>query len=488
MPRQLDWNQLPPLPDALAAQRDAMALVASSVIDHLYAALSLPAKRSRHDGVDTVEVLGYFRLHFDAGRRDVRLEGVWRPLVGGTVDLLDPLSSDAWRRIFAERFLPDLHRHFQHLDDVEALTDLALGWLGDLVERLAEESGLLDHARAELRKAYPLDEAVMRDLTACTLTWPSNTMSSLSMHRYAWAWRHAEVLRQRLRDSATLAPLWALVAWLGMIDASSDYDVMKALFEERGIRESGWRLLRDHRDLVCAPIARPGRPRRGDVIALCNYVCMLQKAQLSSPMHPDLARAFLANHWFGRGLHRRLPIGLVRGAITRFDESHGQDKELFLHHELPGVLGWLARARPALDANQKRAPWSWFLQRSRDWDGAECHHREGTSWTHGIDGLRWNGHAVVPIRDSLTLWQEGQRMRLCIAQYEDICADGEYVLYRVMPMEAGDKPLAVIGISFDARGTAGVEQVRGFANGPVDAAIERYAQHVADLHNAGKPT
>ena len=135
-----------------------------------------------------------------------------------------------------------------------------------------------------------------------------------------------------------------------------------------------------------------------------------------------------------------------------------------------------ARARPLLDGNQQVAPWSWFIERYRQWSEHERLQREGQRWTHGIDGIRWRRFDIVPIRDSATLWKEGEQMRTCLSRYAAACAAGAYVIYSV---RAGnrERPVAHIGLRIEEEGWATFDQVRGFANAEVERAPVIQARH-----------
>ena len=479
-----DIAVLPPIPQTLRPHAAALVAVGMEAVGHVYEALALPVRCQRQGSVRTIEVLRCFRLHFDFMRRDIGLQLMqangWTEQRGATADLVEPIPTDAWCAHHATLLHPVLRQHLGDAWREPALAEAALHWLVTLVRECAQRSGVLEHVRSELRATYPVDRQVIADLRACSLA-----RTGISCWRYAWGWRHAAVLRQRVSDAPRLAPLWMLAMYCQLAHLDDDYDRLKAVAQQHGVTESGWRLLCHHSRQLCAPIERLSWRQNREIHGLFGYVRVLQQAQCTRPLPFDLAVALLTGHWFTMELPCDLPIGFVRGAIARRAQYliEGRASTRFIEDEFVPVLGWLVRAQPVLDARQRHASWAWFLRRYRTWDEHERRARTGRRWTHGLDGLRWHGGDLVPLRDSATLWSEGERMRTCISCYETDCAQGSYVIYSVRPRRA-PHPVAHIGVRIDADGVATLDQVRGFANCAVGPTVLACADEVVARHAA----
>ena len=481
-----DIAVLPPIPQTLRPHAAALVAVGMETVGHVYEALALPVRCQRQGSVRTIEVLRCFRLHFDFARHEIGLDFMqasgWTVQRGATADLVEPIPTDAWCSHHATLLHSALRQRLDDAWTTPAVAETAQHWLTALVRDCAQRSGVLTHVRAELRAAYPVDAQVIADLHACSLA-----RTGISCWRYAWGWRHAAVLRRRVSDAPRLAPLWALAMHCQLARLDDDYDRLKAVAQQHGVTESGWRLLCHHSRRLCAPIARLSWRQNREVHGLFGYVRILQQAQCTQPLPFDLAVALLTGHWFTIELPRDLPIGFVRGAIARRAQYliEGRTSTRFIEDEFVPALGWLMRAQPVLDAQQRRAPWSWFLRRYHAWDERERRVREGRRWTHGLDAMSLRGCDVVPLRDSVTLWSEGERMRTCISRYETECAQGSYVIYSVRPWGA-PRAVAHVGVCIDAVGVATLDQVRGFANRAVEPVLAACADDVVARHNAGR--
>ncbi len=479
-----DTSALPPIPQLLRPHAAALVAVGMEAIGHVYEALALPVRSRQRGSVRTIEALRCFRLHFEFSRREIALElaqaSGWTVTRHAEADVVQPIPTEAWCSHHAALLYSALRQHVGPAWREPELAEAARRWLATLVRDCVRRSGALEHVRAELRAAYPVDARVIADLRAC-----SPMRIGISCWRYAWGWRHAEVLRRRVSAAPRLATVWALAMYCQLASLGDDYDRLKAVAQQHGVTESGWRLLCRHGRALCVPVTRLIWRQNREIHALFAYVRILQHAQCVEPLPVDLAVALLTAHWFTTQLPSDLPIGFLRGAVARRAQYliEGRNTTRFIEDEFVPALGWLVRARPVLDAQQRRAPWRWFLRRYHAWNERERRAREGHRWAHGLDAMMLGDYDVVPLRDSAVLWSEGERMRTCISRYEAECAQGTYVIYSVRP-RGTPHPLAHIGLRIDTDGMATLDQVRGFANRYVESSLEACAALVVARHTA----
>ena len=89
---------------------------------------------------------------------------------------------------------------------------------------------------------------------------------------------------------------------------------------------------------------------------------------------------------------------------------------------------------------------------------------------------------MQPIRDSATLWHDGERMRTCLTTYANECANGRYLVYAVRT-PGRPQPVAHIGIHLHEDGTGHLDQVRGFANRGVEPALIEFGKRLARMRH-----
>ena len=479
-----DLSTFPPLPPRLRPWRHALLMVALQARAMLYEAFAQPTHSSSTAHSHAVAVLGCFRLTFDLARRDIHVERMnpsgWVE-ANATADVLRPLPDDAWCRGFALQMGGEVRMSLGATWSDDRIRKEAFSWLAEVVRQLSARSGLLEHVRDRIRGAYPCSAQVINDMRACTIDL--RYRQGLSTSEYVWAWRHAEILRTRVAEAPQLAAVWGLALRAGYLAVTDDFDALRKLLHVRDVTTAGWRLLIRHARLLYRPLVSSNPDPKYGFAELCRYLRLLQRAQWREPMPFALIKALFAPHWFSRNLDpAEVPLGLVRGAIDRLKGAMPLgEQDAFIEHEFVPVLGWLARARPELDANQQRAPWRWFLARYRQWCEIERRRLSGQQWTHGIDGLRWRRFDIVPIRDSATLWLDGEQMRMCLSAYTNACVEGRYLVYAVRA-RGRERPVAHIGLHVDCDGKARLDQVRGFANSPVEPALGLFAQRLAGMH------
>ncbi|MFZ1724545.1 MAG: hypothetical protein WAT76_13075, partial [Dokdonella sp.] len=474
-----DLATFSPLPPLLRPWRHILHTVAMQTRALLYDAFAKPADVSSRGKMCSVVVLGCFRMHFDFEARDIHVDQLgasrWNRVPNAIADLLQPLPNDAWCRGFALRLRRPVRVALGKSWGDDEIREAGFGWLADVVKKLTIDSGLLEHVRDLLREAYPCDPQIVRDALACTIDYRPH--QGLTTQDYVAAWRNAEILRTRVAEAPELAAVWGLGVRAGYLKSHDDYDVLRRLFQSWEVTPVGWKLLIRHARQLYRPLIGSTSSAKGGLNTLACYVCLLQRIQSREPLPFPLAKALFAPYWFSEDLDLyELPLGLIRGATERIKGAMALGSlELFIEHEFVPVLGWIARAEPTFDSNQQCASWNWFFTRYQQWCKSERRKREDCRWESGIDGLRWRGFHITPIRDSVTLWSDGEQMRMCLNTYEEDCVMGRYIIY-VVRAAGRMRPVAHIGLHLNADGTAEFDQVRGFANSPVEPALAQYAR------------
>lgn len=474
----------PPLPPLLRPWRYALHTLAMQTRAELYDCLAQPIVQCSSQRVSTVEVLGCFRLRFDFEGRHIRVdqmgEAGWLHAPELAINLVRPLADDSWCDRFALRMSDCARVAMRAAWQVRELRAGCLSWLADLIRQLATRSKLMEHVSELIRVAYPCDPQLIRDVIACTIEYHRD--HGLTTDDYVAAWQHAEILRQRVTEAPQLAPIWGLARSAGHLQITDGYDVLRTRCQQSGVKPAGWQLLVRYGRQLYWPLMAMTDPRLR-WSELTRYVRLLQRAQSREPMPLPLMKALFAPHWFWIQLYPiPLPLGLLRGAIERIKSPMPLGAmDAFIEHEFVPVLGWIAREVPRFDSNQQRASWTWFYARYQEWCEAEKRARDGRRWDTGIAGLRWRGFHITPIRDSVTLWTDGEQMRMCLSTYEERCAAGQYIVYAVRT-PGRVRPVAHIGIRLSATAKGELDQVRGFANASVEPALMQYARQLAAMH------
>lgn len=481
----IDLSVFPQLPTQLRAWRQPLHVAAMEMRALLYDALARPAKVTSSGDSRSVVMMGCMRLKFDLAQRDIRVwqrgASEWVPCPDRSANLLQPFADDTWCGAFALRLSQQVRVFLGASWTEDKVREGCFRWLADVVQKLTLESGLIEHVGKRLRRAYACDAQLVRDVLACRIN-PRHPVG-LTAGSYVMAWRHAEILRARVSESPQLAPVWGLAVSTGHLTLRDGYDGLRKLFRNWGITPFGWRLLARWARLLYRPLIQYADKPSERCARLADYVRFLQDAQMGEPLPHVLAKALFSPHWFSNQLiHSTIPLGLLRGALERVKGAMPLGAtEAFIEQEFVPVLGWIARAEPEFDANQQRASWHWFFSRYQQWCEAERLQREGRCWTTGLDGLRWRCFDIVPIRDSATLWLEGEQMRMCLSLYDTACAEGRYLVYAVRA-SGRSRPVAHIGLRLNADGTATLDQVCGFANAPVEPALVQYARRLSEMH------
>jgi hypothetical protein len=464
------------------ALRAALHEVALEARNRFYEAAAAPVRATHHGAVATIEVLGCLRLHFDANARAIRVErrdGQHWSAVAVSASLTRPLRTDEWCKAFAGRLLPALRVALGRATTDAQTLETARDWIVSVLQRLCARSGVMEKIRAEVRAAYPLDREIMAMVRGCMPELPTQ---GLSARTYSLMWRHDAILHERLRTSAQLAPVWWLALQAGWLAIEDDYDRLRDALRERraGFSNGLWLLLcRCAGDLLEGLRGRERKDAATEVLhALGCYAEVLTLMRRTEPLPRELVHALFTRDDPVQGL-TQLPQQLLCGIAQRTVALSPAALTAFIQDEMFPVLRWYGEHAARAMVVPPRASWNWFLARYNQWTELERLRHSTRHWTHGIDAMRWLDLDVVPIRDSATLWLEGELMRNCLSNYEKACAAGRYIVYS-MRLPGRRRPIAHIGIKRGNDGRPGLDQVKAFANRSVNLWIYTFAQALAD--------
>lgn len=128
-------------------------------------------------------------------------------------------------------------------------------------------------------------------------------------------------------------------------------------------------------------------------------------------------------------------------------------------------LGYLINSRCQyleFDANQKKAPWSWFMRQQEQWHIDQRNNAGkptvNLTWESLLKEFKHHKYTVTPLIDSMDLWDEGKRMHHCVVSYASSCHSGHS---RIFSVREGEKHLATIEITRYAGFT--LEEWRNFS-------------------------
>jgi hypothetical protein len=146
------------------------------------------------------------------------------------------------------------------------------------------------------------------------------------------------------------------------------------------------------------------------------------------------------------------------------------------------ILWWLRQEKPGFDKNQLRAGWKFWVETYTAW--VENRTEFAPEWKRliNIGDIEVGPYVAIPIVCTQELIEEGEAMHHCVANYEDACRDGEYLILSIRE-RATWKRSATMSIGLRGKIWA-IDQVRSYANKPAALPVRRAATAVADRVNA----
>jgi hypothetical protein len=405
------------------------------------------------------------RVHADGGLETMTFGvEVFRPLITSwwlrwLIDDLE-LSDDGPQ---GQLFIPGQLIKWQ----VRWLTNIAY----DLLQR---------HPAFRRLRRYDLPHALKLDPTLVRIAmkiW--HGAGWLSADEYALVWQKEHALRRLEKENAQLVPVVAPIVLYGEAGTGDPVADLKQRCRGAGISAAAWRYLTRHgwRIFKVPWELSPGRSRLDFAI---GYLRALDRAGLPPPPPPSLLKPW-SNLYIDATYDRQrenrswfdLAGCVLRPALLEADRlRHSPDLPRFIQNFLL-VVNWALQTEPRPDSNQRRAGWHWLLRQAREWeaelrlDSVEDNQR----WPTYIDPFEDGGLIIQPLQSAAELTLEARRMRNCLAEYTDACADGFVRIFSVRTDPAA-RPLADIGVEReDDTGRWIVTECKGFANQPAEPCI-----------------
>jgi hypothetical protein len=184
--------------------------------------------------------------------------------------------------------------------------------------------------------------------------------------------------------------------------------------------------------------------------------------------------------------HRDDVVALLRAAFRRarqVDEGYA-----FYEAELMQVLDWFVAETPTFDANQRRAPWSWFMRQQEAWHEQivaqavqKAREKTGYEWPSLLDEYETQGLLVMPLSSTDRLVEESARLHHCVSTYELNCKKGTRRIFSIR-LPKTRQPLATLEIVYHT--AWGLNQVRGERNALMSREIQAIAEDCCARYNA----
>lgn len=212
-----------------------------------------------------------------------------------------------------------------------------------------------------------------------------------------------------------------------------------------------------------------------DVVPRLTLMKPLVRAMVDRPRHGGVTAAFL------RAVEARTR---KMTGIKHFWDAEGS-----LVHD------WLSREQEgALDQNQLKAPWSWWMRKQAEWhERIQRVEREALAkeaWDCILPEFEYKGYVVTPITTSMGLFDEGKEMHHCVASYSKQCLLGKSRIFsiRISDMKIATAEIASGSVSLyehadDKEADWFLTQTRGKCNATVPDEVQAVAKQIAVRYN-----
>lgn len=264
-------------------------------------------------------------------------------------------------------------------------------------------------------------------------------------------------------------------------------DTTKKYLEKNGITPAGWRYLTKLPSRF-AHIIVNRMPMRS-IVPCINWL-----ATIGVVPRYSLMKNIVNMHAYGDEV-----IGMMRAAFTHASKMR-RGVRTFYEDELQLVVDWFCEGgRPrALDNNQRRANWSWFMRQQEEWharmhaEGGERAAEENArakekkineTWTSLVEEFEYKEYRIKPLVSTYDLIDEGEDMRHCVGGYTRQCKSN---MSRIFSIMKNGRKVATLELSKSymdgefgsAPGKWTVHQCRGKGNSTVSEVIKKVAEHV----------
>lgn len=225
-----------------------------------------------------------------------------------------------------------------------------------------------------------------------------------------------------------------------------------------------------------------------DPACIARYANLLLRMDLLAPPPPEFAAVA-----FAMGRHRsrigappdleRLPTWLLRGALEALLALASPDEHAGLVADARCAVDWLLDTRPEVDANQRRAGWSWVMGQARAFKKARALAAKAR-WQVPAGEMTFGNWWVVPIRCPAQLADEAAAMKNCLEDYESELVGGDFAVYSIRDALTTER-FACFSVARDGAGDPwSVQEAVGRMNRSLDEELCAVVDLALDRINA----
>lgn len=395
-------------------------------------------------------------------------------------ELGHPLADNGWIRYVIEHIWPDKFpwgaaqgNLFLSWEETEAVIE----WLVETTYRLLLQQPTFRRLRKEL---LPRALALPADIRLIALASRIRPLGPLLDSRtFNLVWRNERSFRVVARENPQLLPI--LMAYVESLDpekppvtGKDPVSILKNAVMDARVSDAGWRYLCRHGSRLFR-VPWDTATRQPPFNLATRYLRFLEDAGLPPPPPPALIRTLFHAYSLHQGdvplitinFHAKIDPYVLRAGLLATGEQRGRRDMADFAEEFLGVCWWAETLENDLDANQRKAPWSWFVRQWRDAERlqtrlADCGKRQWQTRSEGVELGRWE---AVPIRSEGALIREGHAMRNCLEQYVDECMGSEMEVYSIRERATGRRR-ACAAYRFNENDCPDLVDVKGFANTP----------------------
>ncbi len=324
---------------------------------------------------------------------------------------------------------------------------------------------------------------------------------------YSTLYACRSVVEQIEAEAPNLLPLWYALAdegWtrseseevLGLQDPSKIVGDLKSMLREKGLSNAGWRYVSRLPYNWVRTFARRSTLDHGPESSM---EVLNRLAAIKEPLRYTAFQFVIAENtlgldqcslfrpFFGEPKHKDPETYLAFSrALAREGQRRKRGIKALVKNEAALVLDWLRLENVVLDANQRKAGWDFLMRQQQQWHeeviARNTMHQEFKQWESLVPEFECHKYTVVPLTDSVQLFEEGKLMHHCVGAYGDGCAEGQS---RIFSIRLKGIRAVTLELVLDAqRNSWCVAQVRAHCNGAGPKAVKKVAEEVRKQYQA----
>jgi len=250
-----------------------------------------------------------------------------------------------------------------------------------------------------------------------------------------------EVMRELIQAGPAAVRLFLMFAPRRQFEVRDPRNVVGQLrgwCKEAGVGKAGWRWMLRLPPRFAMDLLRNAIPSTN---LLGQILPPLARAGDPPPDAADLWREILMARELFEIPGDVLP-GMLRAVYRAWREAgSGEERRRIRRQELPLVTDWLVCARPELDKNQVKAPWSGWVRRQAQWHEEMrllARARECGAWKKVAGDCTVDGYRFTELNSVVSLAEEGRVMDHCLGQgrlHPEQARKGVSIFFAVEPAD-----------------------------------------------------